>query len=316
MAWRSGTGPLPSTPLLEGWGSSSPRAECRLGSGRVVWQMPRSMPANEQVAATNGAGHLRSLRALVESVVVATDSGWRMLDPAALGFSLEQGPRPLGASFASVEVVRPSDVGRVVVSDTTVITDYLTSVADAYGRQVGRPWREVVDAVRTELLAVATRDAHPIEVTPPVSPGEDWTEQRVEWLRSLHRDRRGGLSPAATEACWAVRAEGVIVGAARLQRTSREGCVEAGVWFCRSARQNDNGRHTLVTSWTLPPRAAPDRSAPRPQKATMLPLQSWGGSASTTSRWAGRPSAPRGRAGGPSIRAHRALPPPSHEAHP
>jgi len=125
--------------------------------------------------------------------VVATDSGWRMLDPAALGFSLEQGPRLLGASFASVDVVRPSDVGRVVVSDTTVITDYLTSVADAYGRHVGRPWREVVDAVLTELVAVATRDAHPIEVTPPVSPGEDWTEQRVEWLRSLHRDRRGGL---------------------------------------------------------------------------------------------------------------------------
>jgi hypothetical protein len=115
-------------------------------------------PGGFFVAVTNGAGHLRSLRELVESVVAATDPGWRMLDPAALGFSLEQGPQLLGASFASVEVVRPGDSGQVVVSDATVITDYLTSVADVYGPQVSRPWGEVVDAVRAEVQRVIDRD--------------------------------------------------------------------------------------------------------------------------------------------------------------
>ncbi len=115
-------------------------------------------PGGSLVAVTNGAGHLRSLRDLVESVVAASDPGWRMLDPATRDFSLELGPGLLGASFASVEVVRPSDTGRVVISDTTVISDYLTSVADIYGPQVSRPWREVVDAVRSQVQRVIDRD--------------------------------------------------------------------------------------------------------------------------------------------------------------
>ena len=110
-------------------------------------------PGGVLVAVTNGAAHLRSLRQLVESVVAASDPGWRMLDPATRGFSLEQGPGLLRASFASAEVVRPDDPGRVAVSDPTVITDYLTSVADVYGSQLSRLVEHFSRALRAPIPA-------------------------------------------------------------------------------------------------------------------------------------------------------------------
>lgn len=105
---------------------------------------------------------------------------------------------------------------------------------------------EVDEAVLGELVEVAVRDAHPNEVTPPLSAGEEWTAARVEWLRSFHEDRRGGLLGAGRESTWAVRAGGVVVGAARLKRAASAGSVEAGVWLCRSARGRGIGRRTMV----------------------------------------------------------------------
>jgi RimJ/RimL family protein N-acetyltransferase len=175
---------------------------------------------------------------------------------------------------------------------------------------------EVDDAVLSELVAVAARDAHPNEVTPPVSPGEDWTDQRVEWLHSFHRDRRSGLSPAAAEASWAVRAEGVIVGAARLQRTSRQGCIEAGVWVCRSARQHGIGRHTLVALMDLAAQGgARDVCAETTEgnHAAVSILERLGFEIVEVGMAA---QALPGRAGGPSIRARRVLAPPSDEVRP
>lgn len=175
---------------------------------------------------------------------------------------------------------------------------------------------EVDEAVLSELVAVATRDAHPNEVTPPLSPGEDWTDQRVGWLRSFHRDRRGGLSQTATEACWAVRADGIIVGAARLQRTSREGSVEAGVWVCRSARQHGIGRHTLHALMDIAAQGGAREvcvETTEANHAAVSILERLGfdivevGTAAQTLP---------GRAGGPSIRARRALPPTSDEVRP
>lgn len=114
---------------------------------------------------------------------------------------------------------------------------------------------DVDETVLSKLVEAATQDAHPNEVTPPLSADEEWTDERVEWLRSFHRDRRGGLSPFAIEASWAVRAEGTIVGGARLRRADRSGSVEAGAWLCRSARGHGIGRGVLTALVDLAARA-------------------------------------------------------------
>lgn len=115
-------------------------------------------PGGVLVAVTNSAGHLRSLRDLVESAVALSDPGWEMLDPATRVFSLENGPSRLAVAFDSAEVVRPGDVGRVLIDDPTVITDYLCSVADIYGPEVSRPWSDVVEAVGEQVQRIIDRD--------------------------------------------------------------------------------------------------------------------------------------------------------------
>jgi hypothetical protein len=80
--------------------------------------------------------------------VAISDPDWRMLDPATRVFSLQNGPRQFAPAFDSAEVVRPHDAGRVLIDDATVITDYLSSVADTYGPKVSQLWPEggAVDA--------------------------------------------------------------------------------------------------------------------------------------------------------------------------
>jgi SAM-dependent methyltransferase len=112
------------------------------------------------VAVTNGAGHLRSLRDLVDSAVAISDPGWRMLDPALQAFSLENGPGRLADAFTIVDVVRPDVAGQVLIDDPTVITDYLSSVADTYGREISQPWADVVEAVRQQVQKIIDRDGH------------------------------------------------------------------------------------------------------------------------------------------------------------
>ena len=93
----------------------------------------------------------------------------------------------------------------------------------------------VDEGVLAELVAVATADAAPDEVTPPL--GEGWTPERVAWLEAFHRDRRPGLAGVAEETA-AIRVNGRIVGGTRLHRSSpgapRQ--VECGIWLARSAR--------------------------------------------------------------------------------
>jgi SAM-dependent methyltransferase len=117
-------------------------------------------PGGVLIAVTNGGGHLRSLRGLVESTVTFSDPGWRMVDPATRCFSLENGARQLAAVFESAEVVRPHDSGRVVVDEASVITDYLSSVADTYGTEVSQPWTDVVEGVRRQVQQVIDRDGN------------------------------------------------------------------------------------------------------------------------------------------------------------
>lgn len=93
----------------------------------------------------------------------------------------------------------------------------------------------VDEKVLDELVTVATTDAAPDEVTPPL--GEGWTPGRVEWLRAFHRLRRAGFAGGEEETA-AIRVGGRIVGAARLHRSSPQTpeALECGIWLAASWR--------------------------------------------------------------------------------
>ncbi len=93
----------------------------------------------------------------------------------------------------------------------------------------------VDEVVLSRLVEVATTDAAPDDVTPPL--GDGWTLDRVEWLRAFHRLRRAGLAVGEEETS-AVCVDGMIVGATRLHRFSPEAPdqLECGIWLARSSR--------------------------------------------------------------------------------
>lgn len=92
----------------------------------------------------------------------------------------------------------------------------------------------VDEEVLAALVAVATADADPDDVTPPFGAG--WTPQRIEWLQSFHRDRRAGLANGDEETA-AIRVDGRVVGATRLHRSAETtGDLEYGVWLSKAAR--------------------------------------------------------------------------------
>ena len=103
----------------------------------------------------------------------------------------------------------------------------------------------VDDVVLEHLLAAATSDAAAGDVTPPLTPGDRWTPERVAWLRSFHVDRRAGLDGEAGEATWAVLVDGQVVGGARLARTAQDAVLEVGLWLTRGARGSGVGRAAL-----------------------------------------------------------------------
>ncbi|MGY1752759.1 GNAT family N-acetyltransferase [Blastococcus sp. SYSU D01042] len=110
----------------------------------------------------------------------------------------------------------------------------------------------VTESRLARLVATALDGAAPDEVTPPVTPGERWTPERVEWLRAFHRDRRAGLDGPAREATWVVvvvGGEGVegerVVGSVRLRRTGEPAVLETGIWLARAARGRGIGRQAL-----------------------------------------------------------------------
>jgi RimJ/RimL family protein N-acetyltransferase len=108
--------------------------------------------------------------------------------------------------------------------------------------------RPVTEAVLARLVTAALHGATADEVTPPLTPGPAWTDERVAWLRAFHRDRRAGLDGVPAEATWAVvtsagGADGDrVVGAVRLRRTDGGGVLEAGIWLTRDARGRGVGR--------------------------------------------------------------------------
>lgn len=105
--------------------------------------------------------------------------------------------------------------------------------------------RFVDDATLSLLVGAARADAAPDEVTPPLTPGNAWTPERIDWLERFHVDRRAGLDGPASEATWAVELGGAVVGAVRLKRTGEPGVLETGIWLTRGARGRGAGRRAL-----------------------------------------------------------------------
>lgn len=127
--------------------------------GSAVGELRRVLrPGGRCVVVTNGAGHMRALRRIVESAVREATPGWEMRNPSTHEFSLENGERQLRTAFASVECTRPVGVAPASVRDAGVAAAYVESVADHYEAEVDRPWTDVVDAVRREVGAVISSD--------------------------------------------------------------------------------------------------------------------------------------------------------------
>ncbi len=161
----------------------------------------------------------------------------------------------------------------------------------------------VGEDILSALVTLATEDARPNEVTPPLSPGDEWTPERAEWLRSFHRDRRGGLLGAAGEATWAIVLDGRVVGAARLKQTERLGCLETGVWVGRSIRGRGVGRHAMAALIQEAASAGADElcaDTTQDNSGSLAVLRQFGFQLSELD--AAQP-VPPGRAGGHAIRA-------------
>jgi len=103
------------------------------------------------VVVTNGPDHMRSYRELVESVVRIATPGWEMRTPSTHAFSLDNGEAQLRTAFQQVTSVRPRDVAPVVLTDASIVADYVASVGDLYQPQTTRAWDEIVEDVRTSV---------------------------------------------------------------------------------------------------------------------------------------------------------------------
>ncbi len=109
------------------------------------------------VAVTNGAGHMRALRRLVEEAVRQVDPTWEMRNPSTHAFSLENGAAQLEAAFDEVTCMR-TNAAPVPIRDASLATDYVASVGDHYAADAGRPWAEVVEHVRREVQRTIDAD--------------------------------------------------------------------------------------------------------------------------------------------------------------
>lgn len=111
-------------------------------------------PGGVCIVVTNGAGHMRSLRELVEATAGQGRPGWEMRTPSTHAFSLDNGGAQLRVAFDSVRCVRPQDVVPVTLTDASIAADYVASVADHYQHQVERPWSELVADVGREVQRI------------------------------------------------------------------------------------------------------------------------------------------------------------------
>ncbi|MGB7447650.1 MAG: GNAT family N-acetyltransferase [Ornithinimicrobium sp.] len=106
----------------------------------------------------------------------------------------------------------------------------------------------VDDDVLDQLIRAATTSASPNEVTPPLTPGAQWTPIRVEWLKAYHRDRRRGLDGPCREATWAVVVDDWVVGSVRMKLTEQDGVVETGLWLTSDVGGKGLGTASLAAA--------------------------------------------------------------------
>jgi SAM-dependent methyltransferase len=110
-------------------------------------------PGGTCIAVTNGGGHTRSLRDLVERAVRKEAPGWQMR-PATHAFTAENAAAQLGAAFKTVTRVRPASASPVVIRDATVAAGYVASLATHHQDETARPWADVAEDVRRQVQAV------------------------------------------------------------------------------------------------------------------------------------------------------------------
>ena len=109
-----------------------------------------------------------------------------------------------------------------------------------------RPGIPAVDVVPVDedvlatLLGVAVADADPTDAMPPIEGPPGWTETARAAFAAHHRSRRPGLWGPHAEVTYAVRADGAVVGSARLHRVG-PARLEMGVWLGRPARAHGVG---------------------------------------------------------------------------
>ena len=99
----------------------------------------------------------------------------------------------------------------------------------------------VDDGVLDQIVDAAIADASADEVTPPLSAANEWTPERIAWLRDYHRANREGLAGPTGEATWAVVVSGDVVGSVRLKLTDQPHVFDTGIWLTRSSRGHGIG---------------------------------------------------------------------------
>ena len=104
----------------------------------------------------------------------------------------------------------------------------------------------VDDAVLDQIVDAAITDASADEVTPPLSAANEWTPERIAWLRDYHRANREGLAGPTGEATWAVVVSGEVIGSVRLKRTDQPYVFETGIWLTRSSRGHGIGSAVMT----------------------------------------------------------------------
>jgi SAM-dependent methyltransferase len=118
----------------------------------AVAEMRRVLKAGGScVVVTNGRSHVRALHDIVENAVRVATPDWQMRSPPTEAFSLENGEAQLRVAFERVDCVRPQGVTPVRLTDAAIAADYVASIADHHEHETGRPWHEVVEAVRNTV---------------------------------------------------------------------------------------------------------------------------------------------------------------------
>lgn len=118
---------------------------------------------------------------------------------------------------------------------------------------VDQPMPELIpvdDGVLDQIVDAAITDASADEVTPPLSAANEWTPERIAWLREYHRANREGLAGPTGEATWAVVVSGEVIGSVRLKLTDQPHVFETGIWLTRSSRGHGIGL-TVMTAVLL-----------------------------------------------------------------